>query len=77
MKQLYVPAIKSISDSMLTLCMLAADLSAQGIACANSLDSDQAQQNIGLELKSKLFDSLILILQKWVRKQHVLQLFFI
>jgi len=44
--------------------MLAADLLAQGIAYANSLDPDQAQQNVGLDLISKLFDNLMIILQK-------------
>jgi len=34
-----------------------------GIAYANSLDPDQAQQNVGLHLRSKLFDQLILFLQ--------------
>jgi len=29
-----------------------------GIAVANSLDPDQAQQNVGLDLRSKLFQSL-------------------
>jgi len=53
--------------------MLAADSSTQGIAWANSLDADQAQQIVGLDLRSKLFDNLILILQKWGRKNHVLQ----
>jgi len=41
----------------LTLCMLAADLSAQGMACTNSLDPDQARQHVGLDLGSILFDS--------------------
>jgi len=48
---------------LVTLCMLAAELSAKGKAYANSLDPDQAQQNVGHDLRSKLFDSLILILQ--------------
>jgi len=44
--------------------MLAAYLSAQGIAYANGLDPDQAQQNVGLDLISKLFDNLFLIMLK-------------
>jgi len=48
--------------------------SAMGIAYANSLYPDQAQQNVGLDLRSKLFHNLILILQKCGRKNHVLQL---
>jgi len=44
--------------------MLVAEVSAQGIAFANRLDPDQAQQNVGLDLKFNLFDYLILILQK-------------
>jgi len=42
--------------------MLAAD--SQGIAYATSLDPDQAKQNVGLDLRSILFDNMILILQK-------------
>jgi len=42
----------------LTLCMLA-----KGITFANSLDQDLAQYNVGLILRSKLFDNLILFLQ--------------
>jgi len=38
--------------------MLVADLSTQGIAYANSKDLNQAQQNVGLDLRSKLFDNL-------------------
>jgi len=43
--------------------MLAADLSTKGIAYANSLDPDQAQQNVGLDQSFKLFANLILYLQ--------------
>jgi len=42
------PAISTWYFPILTLCVLAAVLSTQGIAYANSLDPDQAQQNIGL-----------------------------
>jgi len=35
-----------------------------GDSLANSLDPDQAQQNVELDLRSKLFDNLILFLQK-------------
>jgi len=42
---------------LLPLCMQAADLSIQGVACANSLDADQTPKNVGL------LDKLILILQ--------------
>jgi len=62
--------------------MLAADLSTQGLFYANSLDPDQAQQNVGLDLRSKLFDILILFLQreketnhKLKKKNHLLQNF--
>jgi len=34
-----------------------------GNAYANSLASDQAQQNVGLDLRIKLFDNLLLYLQ--------------
>jgi len=54
---------------------LTADLSAQGIDYANSLDTDQAQQNVGLDLRSNLFDYLIIILKKMRKKKnHVFQL---
>jgi len=33
------------------------------IACANSLDPNQAQQTVGLDLRSKLVDNLIVFLQ--------------
>jgi len=34
-----------------------------GIPSANSLDPDQAQHNVGLDQRSKLFDNLIIFLQ--------------
>jgi len=39
----------------ITLSPLAVDLSAKRIAYANSLDADQAQQNVWHDLRSKLF----------------------
>jgi len=54
--------------------MLAADLTAQGIASANSLDPDQAQQNVGLDLRSILFDIWFYSGKNEEEKKHVLQL---
>jgi len=34
----------------------------QGITYANSLDPDKSQQNVGLDLRSKLFDNSIILL---------------
>jgi len=45
-------------------CVKSLHASAQGMAHTNSLDPDQAQQNVGLDLRSILFDNLILILLK-------------
>ena len=39
---------------------------------ANSLDPDQAPQNIGCDLRSKLFDNQILFLQKLSRNVNAL-----
>jgi len=61
---------------LITLCTQWADLSAQGVAFANSLDPDQAQQIVGLDQRSKLFKNMILTLLKMRKKNHdiVLQL---
>jgi len=42
--------------------------------CKQFLDPDQAQQNIGLDLRSKLFENLIILLEKRGRKYHEIQI---
>jgi len=49
--------------------MLETDLSAQGKACAHSLDPYQAKQNVGLDRSLILFDNLIIIQQKMRKKK--------
>jgi len=65
----------SMKFCFLTLSMLAVDLSAQGIAYANSLNSNQVNKMLGLT-RDPPFDYLIKILQKRGRQKSCITMSF-